>query len=212
LEPRKESLEPDQTIFVDPIDIYKVDLKVSEPAQRAKISGDQLIIKWNEYPDAAYYTLFFQDYEGRLITKTVEKNEYTFDEPLMDCRYNVTVAAYNDEDVEIAENAGGLDFVVDYEPEVSCMMSVLWPPAGNNGSTLLGPVMEMAWDKHPLAAYYSISLESSGGEILLDQERLDKDQNRYAISLAPGYYIWEVISYDQSGEELTRAGNLFGIR
>jgi hypothetical protein len=213
LEPQKENLKPNQTVFVKPIDIYKVDLKVSQPAHGAKISGDQpLTIKWNEYPDTVYYTLFFQDYEGRLITKTVEKNEYTFEEPLMECRYNVTVAAFNEDDIEIAENAGGLNFVVDYEPEVSCMMSVLWPPAGNNASTFLGPEMEMAWDKHPLAAYYYISLVSSGGEVLLDQEKLDKDQNRYAISLAPGYYTWEVISFDESGEELTRVGNLFGIR
>ncbi len=207
--PYKDNVKPDQISFVDPREIYKVDLKISQPVSGETVAEKQPTIKWDEYFGAVYYVLVFEDYEGKETTRKVEENEYTLDEPLTDCSYNLTVTAYNDEDTKISESQDGFKFTVDNVPLVSCEMTILRPPWDAN---LKGTDIELSWEAHPRAAYYYISIENGRHESILDQVRVEKDQTSYTLSLPPGRYLWDVVSYDESGNKLVSNGSAFYVK
>jgi hypothetical protein len=216
--PAKNIILADQVTYLREQQVYKLDLLIEKPISRKVIldnpltrkviSDKQPKIQWEEYPNAKYYILFLKDSEGREISKTTEKNEFILDEPLIDCQYQLTVKAYNEENMEISENPY-YDFIVDNEPLVSCDMKVISPI----GDWLDGTKdILLEWEAHPLAKYYIISIKNALGETILEDTKLDKNQTNYTVSFASGEYDWRVTAYDSLGKKLTFTGSRFEIK
>ncbi len=53
----KYEVAADKTLFVRPTHLFKSDLKMLNPKAGSKVSAQGLELKWQEYPDAAYYKL-----------------------------------------------------------------------------------------------------------------------------------------------------------
>src|SRR5215510_14860498 len=51
----KYNVVADKTLFVRPTHLFKGDLKVVNPKAGSTVSGQDLELKWEPYPDAAYY-------------------------------------------------------------------------------------------------------------------------------------------------------------
>lgn len=201
--PAEDTAYPGQITYVDPREIYKVDLKIIQPVLGAKVTKKQPTIKWEEYAGAAYYTIHIEDYEGGEFIAKSNSNEYILEKPLMDCDYYLTVTAYNDENSKISENPSEYPdyytFTVDNEPLVSCNMTILFPPWD---SYQKGTNIELSWEAHPYAAYYEILIENGRSETILNYTRIEKDHSSYTITLPPGKYIWNVDAYDEDGKML----------
>src|ERR1043165_10301530 len=52
---QKYDVVADKTLFVAPTHLFKSDLQVVNPKAGSTVSGDHLELKWQPYPDAAYY-------------------------------------------------------------------------------------------------------------------------------------------------------------
>ncbi len=51
----KYEISSDKTLFIPPTNLFKGDLKLLNPKAGAKVSAQNLELKWAAYPDAAYY-------------------------------------------------------------------------------------------------------------------------------------------------------------
>src|ERR1043165_715466 len=51
----KYKIEDGKTFFAPDTNLFKIDLKLQNPKAGAKISGSGIEVKWDAYPDAAYY-------------------------------------------------------------------------------------------------------------------------------------------------------------
>jgi hypothetical protein len=115
----KYQLDPDKTFFAPNSNLFKSDLKLITPKAGAKVSSDNLEIKWDSYPDAAYYKFSIYadeatgakaDYDD--INKRVDGTSYVLDKPLAAGSYRVVVTAHNANDVKIADSPDDIKFTV----------------------------------------------------------------------------------------------------
>jgi hypothetical protein len=115
----KYKLEPDQTFFAPDSNLFKSDLKLLNPKAGAKLGGSNIEVKWESYPDAAYYKFSINadsssgaqtnyDY----ISKRVDGTSYVLDTPLASGSYQVTVTAYNGNDIKLADSPDDVKFIV----------------------------------------------------------------------------------------------------
>lgn len=115
----KYKLEADQTFFAPDSNLFKSDLKLLSPKAGAKIDGKNIEVKWESYPDAAYYKFSVNadsssgaqtnyDY----IDKRVDGTSYGLDQPLAAGSYGITVRAYNTNDIKLAQSADDIKFNV----------------------------------------------------------------------------------------------------
>lgn len=115
----KYNVEADKTYFAPDTNLFKNDLKVTSPKMNAKVPPDAIEVKWDAYPDAAYYKLSIYadtstgaeppyDYIGR----RVEDLAIVLDKPLKPGSYNIRVDAYNASDNKLAQNATDVKFSV----------------------------------------------------------------------------------------------------
>ena len=107
---------PDKTLFVRPTHLFKSDLKVLNPKAGSKVSAQGLELRWQEYPEAAYYkfSLFASDASvtSPYIGQRVEAASFPADKPLPKGEYRIQVEAYNGSDQKLAESAKDLKFTV----------------------------------------------------------------------------------------------------
>src|SRR5215471_6912066 len=115
----KYQLEPDQTFFAPNSNLFKSDLKLITPKAGAKVSPDNLELKWDSYPDAAYYkfSIYADEASGAKpdyddINKRVDGTSYLLDKPLVAGSYRVVVTAYNANDIKIADSPDDIKFTV----------------------------------------------------------------------------------------------------
>jgi hypothetical protein len=115
----KYKLEADQTFFAPDTNLFKSDLKLVSPRAGAKISGDSIEVKWDAYPDAAYYKFSIHadsstdaKTEYDYINKRVDGTSYVLEKSLSPGSYTCKVAAYNSNDVKLAESADDIKFSV----------------------------------------------------------------------------------------------------
>ena len=115
----KYKLEPDETFFAPDSNLFKSDLKLSSPKAGTKLAPDNIEIKWEPYPDAAYYKFSINadnstsaqtnyDY----INKRIDGTSYVLDKPLEAGTYGCKVTAYNRNDVKLAESSSDITFSV----------------------------------------------------------------------------------------------------
>jgi hypothetical protein len=115
----KYELAADQTFFAPDSNLFKSDLKLITPKAGAKVSPDNLEVKWDSYPDAAYYKFSIYadestgakpDYDD--INRRIDGTSYMLDKPLVPGSYRVVVSAYNSNDIKIADSPDDIKFTV----------------------------------------------------------------------------------------------------
>ena len=116
----KYELEADQTFFAPDTNLFKSDLKLIAPKAGAKISASNIEVKWDAYPDAAYYKFSINadsstdaKTEYDYINKRVDATSYTLEKPLSPGSYTCQVVAYNRNDVKLSESADDIKFTVE---------------------------------------------------------------------------------------------------
>lgn len=115
----KYQIEADQTFFAPDTNLFKSDLKLVSPKAGSKIAPNNIEVKWDAYPDAAYYkfSLHGDSASGAstdfdYINKRVDGTSFTLDKSLSAGSYTVTVQAFNGNDVRLAESADDIKFSV----------------------------------------------------------------------------------------------------
>lgn len=115
----KYDIQADKTYFAPDTNLFKNDLKVTSPKMNSKVPPDALEVKWDAYPDAAYYKLSVYadtstgaeppyDYIGR----RVDELSIVLDKPLKPGSYNLRVDAFNASDHKLAQNENDVKFSV----------------------------------------------------------------------------------------------------
>jgi hypothetical protein len=115
----KYQLEADQTFFAPDSNLFKSDLKLLSPKAGARMGPDNIEIKWESYPDAAYYKFSIHSDSASgaetnidYINKRIDGTSYVLDKPLKPGDYRCVVNAYNSHDVKLAESPDDIKFTV----------------------------------------------------------------------------------------------------
>jgi hypothetical protein len=112
----KYDVAADKTLFIAPTNLFKSDLKVLNPKAGAKISAQNLELKWDSYPDAAYYKFsVFPDGSAAVspyVNERVEATSFAIDKPLEKGTYRWQVSAFSSEDRKLAESGDDIKFTI----------------------------------------------------------------------------------------------------
>jgi hypothetical protein len=112
----KYDVAADKTFFVRPINLFKSDLRTLNPKAGAKVSAKGLELKWEAYPDAAYYKFSIYPDDSSItspyINQRVEGTSFGLDKPLQKGAYRWQVSAFNSDDKKLSESSDDIKFVV----------------------------------------------------------------------------------------------------
>jgi hypothetical protein len=112
----KYEVVADKTFFAPATNLFKSDLKVLNPKAGSKVSAQGLELKWQEYPDAAYYKLSLYPSDAAVtspyINQRVEATTFAADKPLPKGEYRIKIDAFNGSDQRLAESADDIKFTV----------------------------------------------------------------------------------------------------
>lgn len=115
----KYKVEPDKTFFAPDSHLFKSDLKLAAPKAGAKVGADNIEIKWEAYPDAAYYKFSIHPdsstgaaAEYDFINKRVDGTSYVLEKPLAPGTYRIKVEAYNGNDKKLSQASDDIEFTV----------------------------------------------------------------------------------------------------
>jgi hypothetical protein len=112
----KYEVVADKTFFVTPINLFKSDLKTVNPKAGSKVAAQDLELKWESYPDAAYYkfSTYAEDSSvtSPYINERVEGTSFTVNKPLPKGIYRFQVTAFNKDDRKISESSDDIKFTV----------------------------------------------------------------------------------------------------
>jgi hypothetical protein len=115
----KYKLEPDETFFAPDSNLFKSDLKLLTPKAGTKVGPENIEIKWESYPDAAYYKFSINGDSSTgaetnldYINKRIDETSYVLEKALSPGGYRITVTAYNSNDIKLAESASDIQFTV----------------------------------------------------------------------------------------------------
>lgn len=112
----KYKIDADSTYFAPETNLFKSDLKLTEPKTGGTVAGTDLKIKWEAYPGAAYYELTLSpaeyDADSSISGERVEGTEFTVPKVLKPGKYSLTVSSFNANDVKLAEPKDRISFTV----------------------------------------------------------------------------------------------------
>lgn len=112
----KYKIEADKTFFAPATNLFKSDLKLQSPKNAAKVELSALEVKWDAYPDAAYYKLSFFAKNAKVtspyINEKVEGTSFKPEKPLVNGEYNLRLEAYNANDIKLSTLKEDLKFNV----------------------------------------------------------------------------------------------------
>ena len=112
----KYEIAADKTLFVAPTNLFKGDLKVLNPKAGAKVSAQSLELKWEPYPEAAYYkfSIFAEDSSitSPYVNERVAGTFFGVDKPLAKGTYRWQVEAYNSADQKLSESSRDIKFTI----------------------------------------------------------------------------------------------------
>jgi hypothetical protein len=112
----KYEIVADKTLFVTPTHLFKGDLKLLNPKAGAKVSAQNLELKWDPYTDAAYYkfSIYAEDASvtSPYINERLDGTSFTIDKPLEKGTYRWQVNAYNSDDRKLAESSNDIKFTI----------------------------------------------------------------------------------------------------
>lgn len=106
----------DKTLFVSPTHLFKSDLKVASPTAGSTVSGQDLELKWDAYPDAAYYkfTLYPDNHQitPPYLNERVDGASFKVNKPLEKGIYRWQVEAYNSANKKLSESSDDYRFTI----------------------------------------------------------------------------------------------------
>lgn len=115
----KYKIEDGQTFFAPDANLFKNDLKLLSPKAGSKVGPGNIEVKWDAYPDAAYYkfSIYADSSSGATteydyINKRVDGLSYVLDKPLSPGAYTCKVEAYNSNDIKLSQSASDIKFTV----------------------------------------------------------------------------------------------------
>jgi hypothetical protein len=112
----KYDVVADKTLFIDPTNLFKVDLKLTNPKASETVSGPDVEFKWDAYPDAAYYKLTLTPdnhlSESRYTNQRVDGTSFKTTKPLEKGSYRWKVEAYNASSKKLSESPDDITFTV----------------------------------------------------------------------------------------------------
>ena len=116
----KYNIEADKTYFASETNLFKNDLKVTAPKAGAKVAADGIEVKWEPYPDAAYYkfsvhgdTATGAETNLDFVNKRVDgESSFVLDKPLKAGSYRLEVEAFNANDIKLSESSNDMKFSV----------------------------------------------------------------------------------------------------
>lgn len=116
----KYEVTADKTLFVTPTNLFKDDLKLLNPKAGSKVSTENLELKWQPYPDAAYYKFSIYPDEASItspyINERVDGTSFGVVKPLQKGTYRWQVTAYNGDDKKLSESSRDIKFTVTQGP------------------------------------------------------------------------------------------------
>jgi hypothetical protein len=112
----KYEVAADKTLFIKPTNLFKGDLKVLNPKAGSKVSAQNLELKWEPYPEAAYYKFSVYPEEMSItspyINERVEATSFALDKPLPKGTYRLQINAYNGADQKLSESGDDIKFTI----------------------------------------------------------------------------------------------------
>lgn len=115
----KYKIEADKTYFAPDTHLFKNDLKVTSPKAGSKIAPENIEVKWDAYPDAAYYKMSVHADSASgaetvydFINKRVDGDSFVLDKPLKAGSYSVKVEAFNSNDRKLSQSSSDMKFSV----------------------------------------------------------------------------------------------------
>ncbi len=112
----KYNVEADKTLFVKPTHLFKGDLQVTNPKSGSTVSGDNLELQWQAYPDAAYYKFSLSPDEHLVtppyINERVDGASFKVNKPLEKGTYRFKVEAFNKSDRKLSETPDDIKFTI----------------------------------------------------------------------------------------------------
>ena len=113
----KYNVVADKTLFVEPTHLFKGDLQVANPKSGSTVSGANLELKWEPYPDAAYYkfTLYPDDHQitPPYINERVDGASFKVNKPLEKGTYRFKVEAFNKSERKLSETPDDIKFTIE---------------------------------------------------------------------------------------------------
>ena len=112
----KYNVVADKTLFVSPTHLFKGDVQVVNPKAGSTVSGQDLELKWEPYPDAAYYK-FSLSPDQHLVTppytnERVDGASFKVNKPLEKGSYRFKVEAFNKGDKKLSETPDDIKFTI----------------------------------------------------------------------------------------------------
>jgi len=115
----KYQIDADQTFFAPDANLFKSDLQLVSPKAGAKLAAENIEVKWESYPDAAYYKFSIHPDSSSgaqtnydYINKRFDGTSYVLDKPLAAGTYTCKVTAYNGNDIKLADSPDDITFTV----------------------------------------------------------------------------------------------------
>src|SRR5215510_3692559 len=112
----KYNVVADKTLFVAPTHLFKADLKILNPKAGSTVSGQDLELKWEAYPDAAYYkfTLYPDNHQVTppYLNQRVDDASFKVNKPLEKGSYRFKVEAFNSSDKKLSETSDDITFTI----------------------------------------------------------------------------------------------------
>src|SRR5215510_6041148 len=112
----KYNVVADKTLFVEPTHLFKGDLKTVNPKAGSTVSGQDLELKWEAYPDAAYYKFSLSPNDHLVtppyINQRVEDALFKVNKPLEKGTYRWKIEAYNSSDKKLSETPDNIEFTI----------------------------------------------------------------------------------------------------
>jgi len=112
----KYKIEADKTLFVKPTHLFKGDLQVTNPKAGSTVSGANLELQWQAYPDAAYYKFSLSPDEHLVtppyINERVDGASFKVNKPLEKGTYRFKVEAFNKSDRKLSETPDDIKFTI----------------------------------------------------------------------------------------------------
>jgi hypothetical protein len=112
----KYNVVADKTLFVKPTHLFKADLKTVNPKAGSTVSAQDLELKWDAYPDAAYYK-FSLNPDNHMVTapyinERVEGTSFKVSKPVEKGSYRWKVEAFNSADRKLSETPDDIKFTI----------------------------------------------------------------------------------------------------
>jgi hypothetical protein len=115
----KYDIPADKTFFAPDSNLFKNDVKLTAPKAGSKVAAENIEVKWDVYPDAAYYKMSIHadstttaKTDLDFVGKRVDDPTFVLTKPLPPGDYTVRIDAFNANDRKLAQTSNDFKFTV----------------------------------------------------------------------------------------------------